>query len=262
MGLALAEACPEARVLLDRAAARTGADVDRLLTRGGRVPTEVLQPVLVAVVLGAGAALRAAGSRPAAVAGHSLGELAAWSLAGGIDAVTAVDLAAARGAAMAGVAGGMVAVAPGTPLPDGAVLAADNAPDEWVVAGPEDVLRHVVGRRLPASGAFHGPALRGAAQAFRAHLDRVDPQPLHTPWVGGSGVVRDGEARRALADQLVQPVRFRATLAGLRALGVTDVVLLGVRRVLGGLVRRNPGGLRVHAAIDPASVAEVAARLG
>src|SRR5262245_48134122 len=48
--------------------------------------TEVLQPVLTAIVLAIADVLAEAGIQPTIVAGHSLGEIAAWSVAGGISA--------------------------------------------------------------------------------------------------------------------------------------------------------------------------------
>lgn len=68
--------------------------------------TAAVQPALVAVELGLAALLRASGIAPAAVVGHSVGEIAAAHAAGVIDLDDAATLVWERGAAMAAVDAG------------------------------------------------------------------------------------------------------------------------------------------------------------
>ncbi len=186
MGIALARQSTGARELLELAGNLTGVDLFRLLERGGRdlARTEVLQPALTAVSLGAYLELKTAGVSPALVAGHSLGEIPALVAAGYFGPREAVALAAKRGKLMAKEAarhpGGMVALrcrarsdverllASARGSLD---LAAHNAPDEWVVAGNlEDLavaIRTHGGRKLRVAGPWHGRAMRGALEAFR-----------------------------------------------------------------------------------------------
>ena len=84
--------------LLALAAAAGGFDAAKLLRRGGpRLHhSAVVQPLLTAVNLTILDQLRARGLSWQLCLGHSLGELAAWSAAGGLEARSAVELAAAR----------------------------------------------------------------------------------------------------------------------------------------------------------------------
>jgi [acyl-carrier-protein] S-malonyltransferase len=283
MGVALAEAFPPARALLALAGEEAGVEPLPLLARGGAAlaRTEVLQPLLVAVALGAWKAAAAAGVSTPLVAGHSLGELAAWCAAGGIGAEDAVRLAARRGRLMADAAarsaGGMVAYADEAAAeaalaagrPHGAIgLAARNAPDEWVVSGPEAALAAALravpgGRRLRVAGAWHSLAMAGAVDPFReaaraAATGRSDATFLSGVTGAPAGAVHVPEL---LADALVAPVRFAELLAGAAARGVTDAVVLGPSKVMRGLVRRALGAVRIHLVCDAADAARVAEAL-
>lgn len=284
MGLALAEHVGDAR-LLDLAGELAGVDLRRALERGGRAleRTEVIQPALTAVALVALRALTAAGIRPDLVAGHSVGEIAAWSAAGGPHAEEAVPLAAARGRWMAREAalhpGGMLAVVDGPAACRVALvhLAAHNAHDEWIVSGAEDALAAVMAampaRRLDVVGAWHSPAMAGCVAELRNAMR-----------LASRGEER-GEARVAsparfvanqtcevaapdtipdrLAGQLVAPVQWVRTLRTLAEEGLTDVVTVGPGKVLRALVRRNLGdALRIHGTEDPADLARTLAALG
>ncbi|MFH2006124.1 MAG: ACP S-malonyltransferase [bacterium] len=273
MGLALAERRPAARALLERASAAAGVDVERLLYRGGTAleRTEVLQPALTAVSLGVWEALRDGGCRPDFVAGHSLGEVAAWAAAGGVSAGQAVELAAARGALMAQESarrpGRMLAVFGAEPVLQealaharglGAVaLAAHNGPQEWVLSGAGEALESVnaryASRFLPVSGAWHGPSMAGAVEPLRSALEAAARPAEASRFVSNrDGTVAGPEAIPALlAEQLVRTVQWAAVLRALVEYGATDLVTVGPGRVLRGLVRKNLGDrLRVHTTED------------
>lgn len=86
----------------------------RLAEAGWADSNAVAQPLLVGVAIAAWEALRGELPRPAAVAGYSVGELAAFAVAGVFDAATALRLAVSRAAAMDACAraepGGLLAV--------------------------------------------------------------------------------------------------------------------------------------------------------
>lgn len=239
MGLELADAFSCAASLLDAASAAAGCDLRRWLRSPGRDAerTEHVQPALTAVALGAAAALLEAGLTPDLVAGHSLGELAAWSVAGGCDAVDAVGVAAVRGAAMAAAAaaspGGMRAVPWPAPVAAGLVLAVEN-PDVALLSGGSAALAAFGGgARVATGGAWHSPAMRPAEPAVRAALDALPRSPLRHGLVSHAhgALVDDAQARIALAS-LSSPVRWRAVLATLGAQGVRTAVILGPSKVL------------------------------
>jgi [acyl-carrier-protein] S-malonyltransferase len=247
MGLALAAIDARARRLLDLASSATGVDVPQAIERGGRAltRTDVLQPALVAVSLGAAHAL----ARRAAVdvvLGHSLGELAAACFALDVDDETAIALAADRGRRMAEAAaarpGGMIAV-PARPADLGSlVLAAHNADDEWILSGDEAALGR--GSRLRVSGAWHSPAMAGVVAPFLAHasaalagrsararlLSAVDAR-----------VAEPADVSQKLASGLVSPVRWVETLRALPGLGVTHLAMAPPGRLSRSLVRRTLG---------------------
>lgn len=221
--------------LLDLASELTGVDVARAARLGGRelLDTAVAQPTLVAVSLSC-----APPRLPDVLAGHSLGELTAWALAGGATAEDAVRLAAARGSAMAEAArrhpGGMRAVRPEElpdPLPPGLVVAVEN-PDNVVLSGPHEALRALrVGTPLPTGGAWHSPAMAEAVGPFAAALERLPRRPLLTRLLlcDGTDAADDARARQGLVARITGPVRWRTVL---RRLEADEVVVLGPAKVL------------------------------
>jgi [acyl-carrier-protein] S-malonyltransferase len=274
--VALAAADPAGRALLDHAATAAKVPFPVLLERGGRAleRTEILQPVLTAVALHAARALVDAGLTPSAVAGHSLGELAAWSAAGAVTPGDAIDLAALRGRLMAREAerspGGLLALLDGSDAaiaralaagsPHGSLtIAAWNAPDEIVLTGPHAALAAaaavVPSRLIPVAGPWHGPAMAGAVEELRRALHATTRRPLVCAFLAN----RDGRAAAAdaipdlLAEQLTHPICWTRTLETLSVLGITDHVTAGPGAVLRGLARKCLGAnTRVHGTEDTA----------
>ncbi len=210
------------------------------------------------------------------VAGHSVGELAAWAAACGILPQVAIEAAARRGALMAREAalhpGGMLALDGDAEVVRAALeygrragalgLACVNAPDRHVLSGDAHALAAVAAafpsQRLRVAGAWHSPAMAGALDELRALLDGVAPAPLRARFVcnrTGRLVNRAAEIPRLIAEQLVHPVEWAATMRALDALGVTDYVTVGAGRILRGLVRRNLPRARVHTTEDAADLA-------
>jgi [acyl-carrier-protein] S-malonyltransferase len=267
---------PAGRALLDRAALAAQVPYAHLLERGGRAldRTEILQPVLTAVALHAARTLLDAGFAPHAVAGHSLGELAAWSAAGAITPEHAIDLAALRGRLMAREAarspGGLLAILDGSAAaieralaagsPHGHLaIAAWNAPDEIVLTGAHAALAAaaavVPSRAIPVASAWHSPAMAGAVDELRAALHAIPRGPLACPLIANRGglVASEDTIPDLLAEQLTHPICWTRTLETLRVLGITDHVTAGPGTVLRGLVRKCLGAnARVHGTEDAA----------
>ena len=265
MGLDLAAHVPVAATLLRRAGELAGVDATSVLTQGGPdfARTRVIQPLLTAVGLGAYLALAEAGVSPAFAAGHSLGELAAWAAAGALTVEAAIELAAARGAAMEREAtqhpGGMLAIVGcnETKVDElvllgrragSVVVAAHNAPGEWTLAGDAPALTAIAARtavtRLPVAGAWHSPAMAGAVDDV-LHAARARLTANRTADVVGNRtgelVAREADVAELLAGQLVRPVQWARTLATLDAAGVRDYVVLGPSKLLRSLVLKNVG---------------------
>jgi acyl transferase domain-containing protein len=160
--------------------------------------TEVAQPALFALGQAVATALSGLGLIPAALVGHSLGEITAACVGGGIRLPDAAHLVTVRGSAMqACPAGAMLALgceeakARELIVDSGLSLevAVVNGPDACVVAGavePVDKFRSWVGdrvftRRLATSHAFHSVLIEPALPRLAAALAGVGLEPLRVP---------------------------------------------------------------------------------
>ncbi|MBU2667267.1 SDR family NAD(P)-dependent oxidoreductase [Actinoplanes bogorensis] len=210
-----------------------GAYADRLPDSAGDPPdTAVAQPAILRASLAGLRWLDALGVHATAATGHSLGELAALVWAGALteeDAYTLVkDRARAMASAgqapsaMAGLGAGFD-TATGLIAGTGAVVAADNAPDQVVVSGYREQVDAVLaaarthgiaGHRLPVSAGFHSPVMAPAREPLRAAARRVTWRRPQRPLV--STVTGDwwngSEPVDVLVRQLTEPVRFREAL--------------------------------------------------
>ncbi len=145
--------------------------------------TQYAQPAITALQLAQVAMWEGRGMRPAAVVGHSVGELAAAVVAGVLTAEQALEVAVVRGRLMAGCErGGMAAVMAGVEeverrLPAGLVVAAENGRAMTVVAGAHELLTEFLGglelahTRLAVSHAFHSPMMAPAVAGLAQHLE-------------------------------------------------------------------------------------------
>jgi [acyl-carrier-protein] S-malonyltransferase len=191
--------------------------------------------------------------RPLLVAGYSVGELAAWGVAGLLDASGVLDLAARRAAAMdavttqpsglAAIRGLSRAVLEPICKAHGAFIAIVNAADQMLVGGSHDALADVT-REALSKGALHAtmlqvavashtPLLAEASESFHRTLDaapiRAD-MPSDIRLLSGidGAVVLDVSAGAAkLARQIRQTVDWAACMDACHAAGVTKVVELG-----------------------------------
>ncbi len=236
--------------------------------------TAVTQPLVVAAaLLAAGQLAIPAG---AVIAGHSVGELAAASLAGVIPALDAVDVAAVRGAAMGAACAltptGMSAVMGGNTDDVLAALAEldlvganVNGGGQIVAAGPLSALEELAatppgGVRvipLPVAGAFHTSFMAGAESALQERLAQLAPADPQRPLLTNSdgSVVASGSAYlKLLAAQVTRPVRWDACMQTMRALGVTGVLELPPSGALVGLVKRDLKGVATMALKSPADL--------
>lgn len=239
--LEFAESFPEGARLLAHARSLTRS-AGPLEARGGQIleRTEVLQPVLVAISLAMQESLRLHDVHPAVCLGHSLGELSALAASGVISSIEAIELAAERGRCMAKAASinpGGLAVVESREKVDQAIrespslqLALINAPDEFVLGGPEAAVRALGTRRVPVSGPWHTVAMQPAAAAWSESLAAISPRPervpVLTPW-------------DALSSRLTTTFDFPELLC--RVPSVDGYVTVGPGLVLRGLLRRNLG---------------------
>ncbi len=230
---------------------------------GDGVATERVQPAIATATAAALGLLERLGLEARVAVGHSLGELAALHWAGCFDAHTLIELARARGeamAAIAGEAGGMVSLRASServvPLIAGleVSLAGENGPDHCVVSGPLAALSEVEHRaralgvattRLRVSHAFHSPAMAPAAGALsrtlaeareRGELGSPAPGRRVVSTVTGELLEPGCDLEPLLVRQLTEPVRFaRALRRAEEAAGIDLWIEAGPGRVLCGL---------------------------
>ncbi|WP_341720679.1 SDR family NAD(P)-dependent oxidoreductase [Micromonospora sp. FIMYZ51] len=195
------------------------------------------------------------GVRPYAVAGHSIGELAAAHVAGMLSLSDACRLVAARAALMQALppGGAMVSIAASEPEvaerlrghESRASLAAVNAATSVVVSGDEDIVgeiaEHFAGlgrqtKRLRVSHAFHSPRIDPMLAEFEQVAATVTIEPPTIAVVSSlTGALADIDEWRApgyWSRQVRQAVRFHDVVCTLRAEDVTVFLELGPDGVL------------------------------
>jgi [acyl-carrier-protein] S-malonyltransferase len=238
--------------LLELAIELAGADPFERIADG----TRFQQPAVFCASLASWSQL--ADLEPAALAGHSLGEITALVAAGALQEADGLRLVVTRARLMQEAGdrqrGGMIAVrgarAEIEPLVQstGAVIANDNAPTQVVLSGPEAALERAqvkLGRaglrvrRLDVSAAFHSPVMAPAADGFARAVFQTPFAPMRIPVFSCSLAAVAADPRRALVDGLTAPVRWVETLRALHDHGVQRFIETGPGSVLCGLVRRT-----------------------
>lgn len=223
--------------------------------------TAVAQPLLTATALLSAGAVEAP---TAAICGHSVGEVAALALAGVIEPLTAVYLAAERGKAMAEASAirptGMCAVLGGDEgdilaKAAGLELAIRNAPGQIVLSGSTDDLAAFAAepppgarvRPLATAGAFHSSAMLPAVPGLKALVASLDAADATVPVIANADgeLVTDGrELMDRLVGQLTGPVRFDLCLETIATLGA-DVLELAPAGTLTAIAKRTGLGTRM-----------------
>ncbi|MDX1965899.1 MAG: SDR family NAD(P)-dependent oxidoreductase [Planctomycetaceae bacterium] len=222
--------------------------------------TDIAQPAIGAVSLGALAVLQQFGVVAELTAGHSYGELTALCASRRYQPAALYRLSTLRGRLMAAaqeVDGGMLAVGASLTQVEQAiaecavdlVVANRNSPNQIVLSGRlPDIERAVElfsrrnlrGKKLPVAAAFHSPLVAAASAKFRPVLDDIDFAPSDVPVYANSnaGMYPDdpSEARDLLAGQLAKPVEFVQQIENMYAAGARCFLEVGPGSVLTGLV--------------------------
>jgi myxalamid-type polyketide synthase MxaE and MxaD len=276
---------PALRAALERCAALPGTPggrdwVEALATREDVASDdmEFVQPALFALQVGLAALLAEWGVRPAAVVGHSLGEVAAAHVAGALSLEDAWRVVRARARLMrqgldaVDDPGGMLALradvdsarALMAEIGGGLGLAAHNGPRLVVVSGPRAALaslqrrcaeRRIAARAVRVPGAGHGPELPRLARELRATLEGLRPQEARVELLS---TVTGARARGPELDaaywgrNLAEPVLFAEAAAALADRGPLVFLELGRQPTLEGaltelLAERQPAGLALTA---------------
>jgi acyl transferase domain-containing protein len=253
---------------------RMGIDIRAIVYPDGGDPsatareltrTAMAQPAIFAVSYSLARTLMAWNIRPAALIGHSLGEIVAATLAGVFSLDDALELVARRGSLMQQVpSGAMLAV----PLSEDEVrpllseeisLSAVNAPSLCVVSGPTAAIdglqeslrdRRIASQRLETSHAYHSrmmdPVLEPFARLGERFVRNAPTIPILSTmtgaWADPAELVDIGYWVRNLR----QTVRFSAAVQILLRETSGVLVEVGPGRTLANLVRLHlePGSTR------------------
>jgi [acyl-carrier-protein] S-malonyltransferase len=260
----------------------SGLDLARLGTTATAeeiTDTAVTQPLVVAATLLAHEELTKRGllaGVDTVVAGHSVGEIAAYAIAGVISADDAVKLASTRGAEMAKACAveptGMSAVLGGDEAEVLArlealdlVAANRNATGQIVAAGAlsaldklaEDPPAKARVRQLATAGAFHTRYMASALDGYAAAADGVtaaDPTTNLLSNADGQPVASGADAMAKLVAQLTRPVRWDLCTESIRQREVTAIVEFPPAGTLVGIAKRELRGVPTHAVKTPADL--------
>ncbi|MEV0381372.1 MFS transporter [Nonomuraea sp. NPDC050643] len=275
MGAGLYGHEPVFTATMDTAFALMGPEGDRLREEWLRErPSDLFddvtraQPLLYAVNCALGRMVMHRGVRPAALLGHSVGEMAAATLAGVFSFEEGLRLMRDRVEQIKdSPPGGMLAVAgsPGdlAPYLNGqVVVGAVNGPRQTLLAGPSGPLGEVR-ERLVADGftcrptralqAFHSPALsaHAAASVPAWHATELRPPelPLYSAYRPGRLPDADVLAPEFWAGQPAEPVLFRTALDLMLEDGDFLLVEAGPGQGLCALARRHPAVVSGRSAV-------------
>jgi [acyl-carrier-protein] S-malonyltransferase len=263
----------------------SGLDLARLGTTATAeeiTDTAVTQPLVVAATLLAHEELTRRGvldgknASDITVAGHSVGEIAAYAIAGVISADDAVKLAATRGAEMAKACAleptGMSAVLGGDEAEVLARLEAldlvpanRNAAGQIVAAGSlaaleklaEDPPEKARVRKLATAGAFHTHFMATAAEGYAAAAESVttaEPTATLLSNADGQAVASAADAMAKLVNQMTKPVRWDLCTETMRQQNVSAIVEFPPAGTLAGIAKRELRGVPTHAVKSPADL--------
>jgi len=272
MGQEIAAAYPEAAQIFDRADKILGDSLSTLCWAGPEAAldeTYHTQPAVFVASIACLAALRAAGftAEPDFVAGHSVGEFAAYVAAGVLTFEDGLKLVRERGRLMKKAGdqnpGKMAAI---LTLSDEQVadicarvsaetawvqVANYNNPGQVVISGEEAGIDRAVelaqaagsrrAQKLPISIAAHSRLMAVVSDEFKTAVEQVSLAEARIPIIANitARPLSTVEAIQAeMVGQLTASVHWTQSVQYMLAQGVTQFVEVGSKNVLCGLIRR------------------------
>ena len=229
--------------------------------------TQYTQPAIYIVSVILGHILLEEVQQPDMVAGHSLGEYSACTIAGSLTFETGLSLVKLRAesmqdagttnpgtmAAIIGMADEDVISLCNTISSDESVVVAANFnyPGQVVISGNINAVHEIMekapdlgakmAKELNVSGAFHSPLMEPAKKRLSAALDNIEINTATMPVyanVTAEPVIEADEIRSNLKNQLDCPVKWHETIDNMKTAGATEMMEVGPGRVLQGLTRR------------------------
>jgi acyl transferase domain-containing protein len=213
--------------------------------------TAIAQPAIFATQVALARLWQSWGIVPAAIIGHSVGEIAAAHIAGVLELEEAVRVAVERGRSMdrAGKTGAMAAVhlpadAVAAELIGAVCIAAVNSPAATVVSGDRAAVealaavwrgRSVHCRLLDVDYAFHGPQMESLSRDFAAAVGEIKTHPASLAMISSvlGRLVEGGELDTAYwTANIRKPVMFAAAAGRAIEMGFTTFLEIGAHPVL------------------------------
>jgi len=272
MGADLAAEFPQAKAIFDEANAILGFDFSKLMWDGPKDALDSTVNTQPALFIHSLAARRVfthlyPGLKPAAVAGHSLGELSALAAADALSFADGLRLVRVRGELMkrAGelAPGGMAAIL-GLDIPalekvcaeasraDEIVqVANDNCPGQVVISGAKTAVERAIegaksagakrGIPLAVSIAAHSPLMASIQKEWNQAVDScsmADPKIPVISNVHAKPMTTADELRADIKAQMDSRVRWTESVGTMLEMGTQAFVEVGSGNVLLGLIRR------------------------
>jgi len=267
MGKEVLQIYPEGKLIFQEAEEILGLDLLKLCLTG---PEDKLrrtinaQPALLTVSWIVTRFLKTNRIRPEVVAGHSLGEYSAILAASVLDYPAALRVVKRRAELMEEASknskGAMAAVI-GLPAStvastceeiDEMVEAVNfNSPSQTVISGEVEGINKAIRSlrekgaarvvRLPVSGAFHTPLMRGAASRFSRFLDEIDFGEPSCPIITNVDAeykIRGDTVKEALKRQIDHPVLWEESMKKILRKKIDLFLEVGPGRVLRSLMQR------------------------
>ena len=206
---------------------------------------------------------------PEAAAGHSLGEYSALVASNALQFYDAVKLVGIRGetmqqageenpgtmAAVIGLTPGIVEECCSEASERGVVQCANfNSPGQVVISGSVDGVKKGMEickskgarlvKELVVSGAFHSSLMDSAKSVLKTAIDNTNIYDGRIPVyvnVTAKPVVNKEEIKKALLEQITNPVRWEESINNMISDGIEEFYEIGPGKVLQGLIKRiNP----------------------
>lgn len=278
MGKELYEASSYAKEVFDIADSIRKGTSDQCFsgTNEELMQTANTQPCLYCVDLAAAQSLKQEGIIPSAVAGFSLGEIAALTFCGILSKEDGFKLVCKRGELMQKAASEYDSAM-------AAVLKLDNetveelcrnyknvypvnynCPGQLVVAGLKEEMelfkndvKQAGGRAVPlaVSGGFHTPFMQKASEGLGLELNKYSLNNPQIPIYSNFTAMPYGENIKELAvNQIKNPVKWQKTIENMILSGIDTFVEVGAGKTLSGLISKISQDVKIFNVEDKASL--------
>ena len=228
--------------------------------------TEYTQPAIYIVSVIIGELIKSKGIQPVAVAGHSLGEYSALTIANGIDFEKGLQLVKLRAESMAksgkiqqgtmaaiiGLEDDIVEKICNSYKGDGTVIAANyNCPMQVVISGSKNAVIWTMDRakesgakivkELNVSGAFHSNLMAPTTEELAEAINSLEISDLSCPLftnVDAKPKIKGNDIKKSLIRQIENPVLWYQSILSMSKEGIKTFLEIGPGKVLCGLNKR------------------------